>query len=125
MPTTLSYARPATLSARGKFAQFALGVGIGSLPVALAILTTNPGLTCLLYLALGVLSFIIVVREPYKFVGFGILAALLAEPIVLVSSCIASLSGPRGPQGVLPPAHAFRVHAAAGAPMLARLLRLR
>lgn len=96
----------ARISAWGKFSQFLLGVGLGTLPLAVAILTGNFTVVLVLYFALLVLSFVLMASGTYSFVGFGVLAGLLADPIIVVQSCFVSLGGPQGYLPSTPPLHA-------------------
>lgn len=101
--------RAARISAWGKFSQFLLGIGLGTLPLPVAILSSNFTIVLVLYFALLVLSFVLMARGTYRFVGFGVLAALVADPVIVVQACFVSL---RGPQGYLPPAPPLHTHIA-------------
>lgn len=104
----------------GKFPQFVLGVGLGSLPVPTLILTGTLTFAIVVYVAVLVLSFVLIVRKTYSFVGFGMLTSGLTSPILAVISAIAVSIG--GPQGYLPPAPLLPAH---GAHILADVLRRR
>jgi hypothetical protein len=97
------------ISAWSKFSQFVLGVGIGSLPLPAAFLTGNLTIALVLYVALLMFSFVLMVRGTYAFVGFGMLAAVLADPVIAVQACFVSVGGP---QGQLPPAASLHTHIA-------------
>jgi hypothetical protein len=101
--------RAVRISAWGKFSQFVLGVGIGSLPLPAIFLLGNFTVALVLYFALVILSFVLIALGTYRFVGFGMLAAILADPIVVVQACFVSLGGP---QGYLPPAPPLHVYSA-------------
>src|SRR5579859_7355429 len=79
--------RLARLPAWSKFLQFLLGVGLGSLPLPVVILTGNLGVALVLYFALLVLSFVLMVSKTYRFIGFGMLAMILADPVIVVQMC--------------------------------------
>jgi len=99
--------RAVHISAWGKFSQFVLGVGIGSLPLPAIFLMGNLAVALVLYFALLILSFVLMALGTYRFVGFGMLAAILADPIVVVQACFV-LAG--GPQGNLPSAPLLHTH---------------
>ncbi len=101
----------------GKFSQFILGIGIGSLPLTPIFLANNLTVALVLYFTLPILSFVLTGRETYRFVGFGMLAAILADPIIVAQACFVSLSAP---VGSLPPAPAPHVYRA---PMISTLYR--
>lgn len=94
------------LSAWGAFSQFMLGIGLGSLPLTVIFLANNLTAALVLYAALIVLSLVLMVSETYRFVGFGMLAAILADPVIVVQSCFVSIGGPQGGQPPAPPLHA-------------------
>lgn len=97
------------ISAWSKFTQFLLGVGIGSLPLPVVFLTGNLTIALVLYVALLVFSFVLMVRGTYAFVGFGMLAAVLADPVIVVQTCFVSVGGP---QGHLPPSASLHMRSA-------------
>ncbi len=101
----------------GKFSQFVLGIGIGSLPLTPIFLASNLTLALVLYVTFLILAFVLIVRDATRFVGFGMLAAILADPVIVVQACFVSLSAP---VGSLPPAPAPHVHRA---PTISNLYR--
>ncbi len=102
----------------GKFSQFVLGIGIGSLPLTPIFLANNLTLALVLYVTFLILAFVLIVRgETYRFVGFGMLAAILADPVIVVQACFVSISAPLGS---LPPAPAPHTHSA---PTISNLYR--
>lgn len=109
IPLRQSPQQTTRLPAWARFAQFLLGIGLGSLPLAMLFLGINPTLALALYVTLMLLSIVLIAREPYRFVGFGMLAMILAAPVIAVQACFVSLGGP---QGYLPPAPPLSAHSA-------------
>lgn len=109
IPLRQSPQQTTRLPAWARFAQFFLGIGLGSLPLAMLFLGINPAPAFALYFALMLLSFVLLARETYRFVGFGMLTMILADPVIVVQACFVSLGGP---QGYLPPAPPLSAHGA-------------
>ncbi len=98
---------PEQLTPGQKTGQFFIGLGIGLIPLVLALLALGSSLVninisqvagLVFYLALGlflaafVLAIVFLAQPTRRFIGYGMLTSVLASPVIFFYSCVAIVS---------------------------------